>query len=139
MSRAARHQKWLLELADLEAIYATLLLRELRACAAGTWGLFGQNEGAKVLAGYRARILTGSVGDLLTRGAAIVALREKLVLEPFPLHAELLRYRAMRGPGKDTPGEPMLARRFLKDHAYLADLPESLPEDPVALKQKRSD
>jgi hypothetical protein len=128
VSRESRRQKQLLELADLEAIYATLLLRELRRCAAGAWGLFGQNEPFGVLDGYRARIRTGPIGDLLNRGDAIAELREKLVLEPFELHAELLRYRAMHRPGLSVPGEPRLAKQFLDAHAYLASLPESLPD-----------
>jgi hypothetical protein len=127
VSRAGRIEKQLLELADLEAIYATLLLRELRRCVAGAWGLFGHNEPFGVLDGYRARIRTGPIGDLLNRGDAIAALRAKLVLEPFELHAELLRYRAMKRPGVTVAGEPRLARQFLEEHAYLADLPESLP------------
>lgn len=92
----------------LEADYRAELVSGLRACAAGSWGLFGQNEHL-----LSARYIPPVVEELTDLGADIDRMRERLGLEPFALHQ---RFLLARGPADaNAPGEPNRARAWLDE------------------------
>jgi hypothetical protein len=115
MSRTSRQQRLVTRLHSRESDFQATLIEELRACAAGEWGMFGQNEGAYATLGGRTRKLVSSVEkDLLARATEIERLRDELGhTEPFPLSRRYREYRDMRGP--NAPGEPKLAKLFLQE------------------------
>lgn len=105
-SKRARIQQH--RLAELEAEFEQTLIPALKECAAGRWGLFGQNEhseGTKYLHWTAA-------DDLKHRAKQIHILRAQFgqansVVERF------LHYCSLRGA--NVPGEPKLARTLLNE------------------------
>lgn len=108
MSRAARRQKSVAQLRSLEEQFSTDLIAALRECAAGAWGMFGQND--LVIEWSRPKI----VDKLIQDGDEIEELRRELgFTEPFQPFKRFLELRQMRG--SNVPGEPKLAMQFLKE------------------------
>ena len=123
MSRSTRRDKAEGELEHLEVRFRERLMVALRTCAAGQWGLFGQNDAAYKRAFGRnaVRVIPAEVGELLALGEEIDALRSSL---GFPggnaLYARLTSYRKL--PAANAPAEPRLARQLL---AELDAVPDS--------------
>jgi hypothetical protein len=118
MSRATRREKAESELEHLEARFRERLEHALRSCAAGHWGLFGQNDAASNSAFGRNefRLRTSEAGELLALGAEIDALRSSLgFTDGNALYARLKAYRRLRT--ENAPGEPRLAQQFLAELA----------------------
>lgn len=108
--RTQREERLCRELEGMEADFRARLLGALAHCAEGNWGLFGQNDHIPGSERWNAE---SGAPELLTLGAEIAGLRDKLGLVPFELHARLL---ALRGQtGANTPGEPKLARAWLDE------------------------
>jgi hypothetical protein len=96
------------QLRSLEEQFSTDLVAALRECAAGTWGLFGQND--LVTEWSRPKI----VDKLIEDGEEIEDLRRELgFTEPFQPFKRFLEFRQMRG--SNAPGESKLAIQFLKE------------------------
>jgi hypothetical protein len=116
VSRSTRRAKAESELEHLEARFRERLMIALRTCAAGRWGLFGQNDAAikRAPGRYAARLIPAEVGELLELGDEIDALRSSL---GFPdgnaLYARLTSYRKL--PPANAAAEPRLARQFLAE------------------------
>jgi hypothetical protein len=116
MSRASRRAKAESELEHLEARFRERLVGALRACAAGHWGLFGQNDRADQRAldrnAFHAR--PADVAELLALGGEIDALRSALGFsDGSALYARLKSFRRLRT--ENAPGEPRLAQQFLAE------------------------
>ena len=112
MSRASRRQKEEQKIRVLEAEFREQLIAALRKCAAGQWGLFGQNEPQANVAVRGSHMQVGD--ELVHLGERIVSARTEIgESADFPLLSRFLQYRTMRGP--NDPGEPKLAREFLKE------------------------
>jgi hypothetical protein len=92
----------------LETDYRAKLFSGLRACAAGSWGLFGQNEHL-----LPARYIPSVVEELTDLGADIDRMRERLGLEPFSMHSRFLLARGQADA--NAPGEPKRARAWLDE------------------------
>ena len=109
MSANGRRSKLFERLTELEDEFRTLLLEDVRRCAAGVWGIFRRNADLYESAELRERLaqLDGLADD-------IGSLRRQLG-EPaeLPLLTRYRDYCAMRGP--NAPGEPKLAERFLAE------------------------
>ena len=102
----------------LEEEYRHLLLRALRECASGHWGLFGHNDPAVAREGamLRQRLSSALVDQLQELGAEIEQVRRRLgYFGSFSLHERLIRARSSRGP--NSPGEPKLAQQWLDELA----------------------
>ncbi|MGD9843869.1 MAG: hypothetical protein AB7O60_03415 [Variibacter sp.] len=100
-------QSYQRRLTALEAEYTSLLRDALRRCANGYWGLFAHN---KTLFG-RSRDDWADLSDLATE---VERLRQRLgYADAFAPHERLLRMRGKRD--SNTPGEPVLARQWLKE------------------------
>jgi hypothetical protein len=116
VSRATRRDKAEGELEHLENRFRERLIAALRACAAGQWGLFGQND-----AGYQRRLgrnagrfISAEARELLELGEEIDALRTSLGFsDRNALYARLKSYRRLRPAS--APGEPRLAQEFLAE------------------------
>lgn len=92
---------------ELEADYRAALIKALEVTAAGRWGLFGHNDH---LANRAAA--APMVAELTELGNDINAMRERLSMPPFDLHAEFL---ASRGKvGAHAVGEPKQALQWLQ-------------------------
>ncbi|WP_238339588.1 hypothetical protein [Novosphingobium ginsenosidimutans] len=90
----------------METEYRSKLVVALRKCAAGVWGLFGQNER---LGDWEK---SEDLLELPETASAINALRKRLGDQPFPLHME---FEAARGKGACNDfGEPKLAELWLE-------------------------
>ena len=108
--RIQREEQRRQELAGLERDYRAKLVSALEVCAAGSWGLFGQNDH---LAGAERWNAGSGAEELLELGAAIAEIRAQLGLDPFALHA---RFLASRGrAGANAPGESKIARAWLDE------------------------
>ena len=106
MSRSSRQSKSECRLAQLETEFVEKLVTALRECAAGRWGVFGQND--------RVFSVRSSGPELVALGEKIRELRAELGrLEVFEPYQRFLHYRAMRGP--NIPGEPKLATLLLQE------------------------
>jgi hypothetical protein len=93
---------------ELEAEYRSLLLKALRECAAGRWGLFGHNEHLVPMSEP-----PHAVEELTDLAQVIDTLRLRIDLEPFPLHQ---RFRAARGRASaNAIGEPKQAQTWLTE------------------------
>lgn len=100
----------------LEAAYVAALRAALERCAAGAWGLFGQNDRshATLSPGERAKLAFPGLDDLLELAAEIARTRDRLgYAEPFAPHARLTRERSRKGA--NVPGEPRLAAAWLEE------------------------
>ncbi|MDQ6926997.1 MAG: hypothetical protein M3154_12290 [Candidatus Eremiobacteraeota bacterium] len=116
MSRATRREKAEGELAHLEARFRERLVAALRTCAAGEWGLFGQNGRVdpRTPVHIAARLIPAGVDALLRLGDEIDELRSSLgFADKNALFARLKAYRRLRP--ESAPGEPQLARQFLAE------------------------
>ncbi len=103
MTTEKRRGKLELDLKAAELEFAAELVAALKKCAAGRWGLFGQN-------GER----WDKGGSLLERGDAISKLRTQLgYAEGFDLYERFVAYRRRRS--SNDPGEPRLAQAFLAE------------------------
>lgn len=92
---------------ELEADYRAALIKALEVTAAGRWGLFGHNDDRASRAAA-----APMVAELIELGDDINAMRERLCLPPFELHAEFL---ASRGKvGAHAVGEPKQAQQWLQ-------------------------
>jgi hypothetical protein len=104
MSRSSRQRKAEARLAQYETEFVRKLTAALRDCAAGKWGLFGQND--------HLLNVKSPAAELVALGENIREVRAELgfpeLLTPYE---HFLRYRAMREP--NTPGEPKLAAALL--------------------------
>jgi len=95
-------------LEGLESEFRSLLPSALRECAAGRWGLFGQNDGAdgsKYLFWSEAEQLKSMAGE-------IRSLRHDFG-ESNPDVERFLHYCSLRG--SNVPGEPRLAQSLLDE------------------------
>ena len=116
MSRSTRRAKDEGELEHLEIRFRERLSIALRTCAAGQWGLFGQNDAAYKRAYGRnaVRLIPAEVGELLALGDEIDALRSSLGFSGGnALYARLKAYRKL--PAANAPAEPRLARQLLAE------------------------
>jgi hypothetical protein len=92
---------------ELEAEYSQALIAALRATAAGSWGLFDQQQDRRT----RAK-MAPVIENLSEIAETVDSLRERLGMAPFDLHREFL---ASRGPvGPSAVGEPKQARAWLE-------------------------
>jgi hypothetical protein len=91
----------------LEAEFDSLLIRCLKECANGRWGLFGQNrhpEAARVLHWPEAERLKELAKEIMTTRAEFG--------QPNPMCERFLQCCSERG--ENLPGEPKRAKKFLK-------------------------
>ena len=98
-------------LSNLESEFRTLLPRVLKECAAGRWGLFGQNDaldGSKYLFWAEAE-------QLKAIAAEIRSIRRDDFGEPNADVERFLYYCSIRG--SNALGEPRLAQAFLNELA----------------------
>jgi hypothetical protein len=103
-SRSARLEA---EIAGLESEFRTKLVAALRNCAAGQWGLFGQNA-------HLLKVHSPEAEELLEIGSSIEHLRRKAGMsEPFPLFESFLSKRGRKG--ENVLGESRLAMEWLKE------------------------
>jgi len=106
MTKRANVQQRRLE--GLESDFRSLLPRVLAQCAAGRWGLFGQNDhpdGTKYLHWAEAEQLKH-----IAREIQLIRLNFQ---ESDPLAERFLHYCSLRG--SNLPGEPRLAQKFLHE------------------------
>ena len=103
-SRAEQHR-----LDQLESEFTTLLLPVLKECAAGRWGLFGQNDSLDQPNKYFWWTDAQQVKELARE---IHALCEEFG-QPNPLVERYLHLCSLRGA--NVPGEPKLARALLDE------------------------
>lgn len=107
MAKIDRMERLDAQRVDLEAEYRAKLVAALKEAAAGKWGLFGHNEHL-----FRKAALPTVVAELRDLGEEIDAMRDRLMLEPFALHAEFM---ASRGRvSAQAVGEPKQARAWLE-------------------------
>jgi len=114
MTRQSDIQRRRLE--DLEPEFCLALPRLLSQCAAGRWGLFGQNERI----GERNWWYWREAEDLKSMARDIQSIRHDFG-QPNPLVERFLYYCSLRGP--NVLGEPRLAQVFLDE--IKAGLPAS--------------
>jgi hypothetical protein len=92
-------------------------MASLRKCAAGTWGLFGQNDDSYAAAfGTKSldHFVSNDVRELVEMVGQIETIRARLgYAEPHPLCQRFKAYRALRG--QNVPGEPKLAKAFFDE------------------------
>lgn len=93
---------------DMEAEFEQSLITVLKECAAGRWGLFGQNEHLE----ERRYLHWPAADDLRRRAQQIHILRTELG-RPNSVVERFLHYCSSRGA--NVPGEPKLARAFLDE------------------------
>lgn len=104
------------KLEALEGEYIELLLAALKRCAAGRFGLFGQNDAtiATLNKHMQKRLTSSDASELLDLGDQITMLRSRLgYSEPFAPHTRLMEARSSHHA--NTLGEPKLAKILLKD------------------------
>lgn len=103
MARAERLGR---QIHALEAEYVALLRKALTDCAAGRWGLFGQNEH------LRSASNPPELDDLRHLAGTIDQLRARAGEGQFPLHRD---FEAARGRGDaNALGEPKQAEAWLR-------------------------
>lgn len=94
----------------VEDAYLATLKQALEDCAAGRWGLFGQ-QGLD----HHDRYRPAALDDLRRLAEEVAELRSRLGYEPFAVHE---RFEGLRGRGDaHRPGEPKLARQLLDELA----------------------
>ena len=93
---------------ELEAEFEQSLIPVLKECAAGRWGLFGQNEHLE----ERRYLHWPAAEDLKRRANQIHILRAEFG-QPNSVVERFLHYCALRGA--NVPGEPKLAKAFLDE------------------------
>lgn len=107
MAKADRLAKLDAHRIELEGDYRAALIKALEVTAAGRWGLFGHNDDRASRAAA-----APMVAELTELGDDINAMRERLLLPPFDLHAEFLRSRGK--VGAHAVGEPKQAQQWLQ-------------------------
>lgn len=95
-------------LVELEDEFKQSLIQVLKECAAGRWGLFGQNDHAE-----EGRYLSWSVAENLRRRAKQIHILRLEFGQPNSLVERFLHYCSLRGA--NVPGEPKLAKAFLDE------------------------
>ena len=95
-------------LEDLESEFHLLLLRVLEECAAGRWGLFGQNEAADGSSYF----FWAEAEQLKTIASEIRSIRQDFG-ESNPDVERFMHYCSLRG--SNVPGEPRLAQALLTE------------------------
>jgi hypothetical protein len=114
MSRQARKDNAEAQLRALEEQFSTDLVAALRDCAAGKWGMFGQNDHLVSVSPMLASIYTATAEKLTGQGREITKMRHELgYVEPFSPFERYLHYRELRSA--NSPGEPRLAVQFLAE------------------------
>lgn len=116
MSRASRRKKLEAQLHMLEDRFLNDLVAAVRECAAGKWGVFGQNDSVieRQPKPLRETLRSYSAARLIEDGETIRRLRHELGYhEPFSPFERYLHYRQMRSA--NSPGEPKLAAQFLAE------------------------
>ena len=109
MSRLTRKQKLEHKLVVMEGEFRSKLVDALRACQAGHWGLFGQNDSLTPQSAPSKEAL-----ELLALGEQISRLRSELgIPEGFSLYERYVEYRSARTA--NTFGEPKLAAALLRE------------------------
>ncbi|WDF72123.1 hypothetical protein [Novosphingobium sp. KACC 22771] len=107
MARADRLERLEAQREEAEADYRAALIGALRVTAGGQWGLFDHQQDRHARA--KAASMLAELNELAD---TINAMREKLGMEEFDLHAEFL---AARGPVRsDAVGEPKKAAAWLQ-------------------------
>jgi hypothetical protein len=92
----------------LESEFCSLLPHVLGQCAAGRWGLFGQNDHLEA-----SRYLRWSEAERLKSMAREIRLIRQDCGQSNPLVERFLHYCSLRG--SNVPGEPKLAQAFLAE------------------------
>ncbi len=92
--------------ADMEIEYRTLLVTALERAASGKPGLFNHRADKREQAA-----VAPVIEELRELGAAIDALRDQLMIEPFALHRAFFDARGPVGPS--AAGEAKQARQWL--------------------------
>lgn len=92
----------------LESEFRLLLPRVLKECAAGRWGLFGQNDGAD-----GSKYLFWSEAEQLKNIAVEIQCIRKEFGESNPKVERFLHHCSLRG--SNLPGEPRLAQSLLDE------------------------
>ncbi len=114
MSRASRRHKSEAQLRSLEEQFSINLVAALRECAAGTRGLFGQNDALAVEMPLLRSAYMKTANALIRDGDEIEELRRELgFTEAFNPYKRFVEFRKMRG--SYVPGEPKLAMQFLEE------------------------
>ena len=93
---------------EMEAAFQQALIPLLKECAAGRWGLFGQNEHLE----ERRYLHWPAADDLRRRAQQIHVLRAEFG-QPNSVVERFLHYCSLRAA--NVPGEPKLARAFLDE------------------------
>ncbi|MGA7077779.1 MAG: barstar family protein [Terriglobales bacterium] len=93
---------------ELEAEFKQSLIQVLKECAAGRWGLFGQNDHLE-----EGRYLSWPVAEDLRRRAKQIHIVRLEFGQPNSLVERFLHYCSLRGA--NVPGEPKLAKTFLDE------------------------
>lgn len=114
MSRSGRREKAEAQLRSLEEQFSSDLIAALRGCAAGKWGMFGQNDHLAAEMPLLRSVYTKAAETLIEQGEQITSLRRSLgYTDSFPLFEQYLQYRQMQSA--NTAGEPKLAIQFLRE------------------------
>src|ERR1017187_6541542 len=114
MSRVSKREKAETQLRILEEQFSNDLIVALRECAAGKWGIFGQNDHLASDSPLLASAYTATGEKLIEQGKEITEMRHELgYAEPFFLFERYRHYREMRSA--NLPGEPKLAAQFLAE------------------------
>jgi hypothetical protein len=116
MSRSGRREKTEAQLHTLEGQFSADLVAALRDCAAGKWGMFGQNDAVieRQSSPLREMLQSDIAARLIAAGEEIEELRRRIgMVEPFLLFKRYLEYRQMQSA--NSPGEPKLAAQFLAE------------------------
>jgi hypothetical protein len=113
--RQKRQERLETALATLEAEFRTRLIKALRRCEQGSWGLFGQNDQTALSDRLKQEIYaTSGAQELDALGAEIAQIGDELgMAEPFALYAEFKQKRG-RNTQNDL-GEPRLAAAWLQE------------------------
>lgn len=114
MNRTSRRDRAELQLRAFEEQFLNDLVAALRRCAAGKWGMFGQNDHLASESSLLESVYTATAGKLMNKGQEITQMRRKLGYnEPFPPFERYLHYREMQSA--NSPGEPKLATQLLAE------------------------
>lgn len=106
MAKADRLERLDVQRIALEAEYRETLIAALERTAAGHWGLFDHQSDRKTRAAVAPTVT--ALSDLADM---IADMRDRLLMEPFTLHADFL---AARGAvSSSAVGEPKQARAWL--------------------------
>jgi hypothetical protein len=112
--RNKRIDKLEAELASLESEFRERLIRALRLCADGYWGLFGQNDHVSSPRLQDELATASGSRELMELGAAIDALRQRIGING--TYALFSRFLELRGRSHaNALGEARLAQAWLEE------------------------